>query len=68
MTKPYSELSFAVDLIIEKFGLKNPIEISEKIYDELDIDISIHAIADYLDINRQDYEKESQKQYYNTNY
>lgn len=64
MNKPYSELNFAVDLIQEEFGLKNPIEISEKIHNELNIDLSIHAIADYLDINRQDYEKESNKMYY----
>ena len=37
MNKPYSELNFAVDLIQEEFGLKNPIEISEKIHNELNI-------------------------------
>lgn len=68
MNKPYSELSFAVDLIQEEFGLKNPIEIVDKIEEELNIYVTIHQVADYLDINRQDYEKESQKQYYTTNY
>ncbi len=68
MNKPYSELSFAVDLIQEEFGLKNPIEIVDKIEEVFDMSFTIHQVADYLDINRQDYELESKKQYYLINY
>jgi len=67
-TKPYSELSMAVDLIMEEYKTSNPIEISEFIWESLGLCISIHAIADYLDMNRIDYEVESIKQYYNLIY
>lgn len=70
MTKHYSELSFAVDLIQEEFKLNNPIEIVDKVEEELGIELSIHAVSDYLDINRQeDFEIESIKMnYYNKYY
>jgi len=68
MNKPYSELSFSVDLIEEEFGLKNPIEIVDKIEEVFNMSFTIHQVADYLDINRQDYELESKKQYYLINY
>lgn len=66
--KPYSELSFAVDLIIEEYKTSNPIKISELIWEDLGMCISIHEIADYLDINRENYELESRKEYYKLNY
>lgn len=68
INKPYSELSFAVDLVIEEYKTSNPIKISELIWENLGICISIHAISDYLDINRQNYELESKREYYKINY
>lgn len=68
ITKPYSELSFAVDLVMEEYKTSNPIKISELIWENLEMCISIHEIADYLDINRKDYELESRKEYYKLNY
>ena len=66
--KPYSELSVAIDLVIEEYKTSNPIEISEFIWESLGLCISIHEISDYLDMNRIDYETESLKQYYNLIY
>lgn len=66
--KKYSELSFSIDLIIEEYNTTNPIVIAEKAKLDLNIDLSIHAISDYLDINSVDYELESRKQYYQLNY
>lgn len=68
MTKPYSDFSFAIDLIIDVYKINNPIIISEKIKEDLDMEISIHQISDYLSINYEDFEKENQKQYYQLNY
>jgi capsular polysaccharide biosynthesis protein len=69
MKKNYSELSFSVDLIQEEFKLNNPIHIVDKVQEELGIELSIHAVSDYLDINRQeDYEMESHKQDYFNQY
>jgi len=66
MTKPYSQLAVAVDLVINEYNITNPILISEKIYEDLGLCISIHAISDYLDINKiEDYELESKKIQYN---
>jgi len=67
-TKPYSELSIAIDLIIEEHKTSNPIEISEFIWEDLNICVSIHEISDYLDINRNNYNLESKKEYYKLNY
>ena len=63
MIKPYSQLAIAVDLVSHEYKTSNPIIISEKIEQDLGLDISIHAIADYMDINKlEDYEKENEKQ------
>ena len=59
MTK-YSSLAVAVDLICNEYKTNNPIIIAEKIQQDLDMDISIHAISDYLSIN-ENYENESSK-------
>lgn len=69
MSKQYSEFSFAIDLIVNEFKLTNPILIAEKIKEELDIDLSIHQIADYLEINyKEDFSKMNRAQYYNIIY
>ena len=60
MIKPYSQLAIAVDLVSYEYKTSNPIIIAEKIQQDLDMDISIHAISDYLSIN-ENYENESLK-------
>lgn len=69
MSKKYSELSIAVDLISDVFKTSNPIIIAEKIEEELDLEFTIHQISDYLDINKKEnYELESSKvEYYSYN-
>ena len=59
----YSQLAVAIDLVSHEYKTSNPIIISEKIEQDLGLDISIHQIADYMDINKlEDYEKENEKQ------
>ena len=63
------EYIFAIDIIIEEFKLTNPILISEKIQEDLDMEVSIFQIMDYLEINQENWEIESQKiNYYENNY
>lgn len=58
-----------IDLIIEVYKVSNPIIISELIEKEFETEVSIFQIADYLEINQESWEIESQKiQYYETNY
>ena len=67
MNKP--EYIFAIDLVIEQHQITNPILISEKIQEDLEMDVTIHQVMDYLEINQENWEIESQKiQYYETNY
>ena len=59
----YSQLAVAIDLVSHEYKISNPIIISEKIEQDLGLEMSIHAISDYLDINKlEDYEKENEKQ------
>ena len=63
------EYIFAIDLVMEQHQITNPILISEKIQEDLEMDVTIHQIMDYLEINQENWEIESQKiQYYETNY
>ena len=63
MTKPYSQLAVAVDLVMNEYKVNNPIEIVELIQQDLSLYFTVHQVMDYLDINKkEDYEKESQKQ------
>ena len=63
MTKPYSQLALAVDLVMNEYKVNNPIEIVELIQQDLSLYFTVHQVMDYLDINKkEDYEKESQKQ------
>ena len=58
-----------IDLIIEIYKVSNPIIISELIEKEFDTEVSIFQIMDYLEINQENWEIESQKiNYYETNY
>jgi hypothetical protein len=69
MTKPYSQLAIAVDLVSYEYKTSNPIIIAEKIEEDLGLNYSIHQIADYMDINKlEDYEKQSNKIEYEQNY
>lgn len=68
-SQEYSQLGLAIDLVVNEYGSINPIEIVEKIQQDLDLYFTIHQVMDYLDINKlEDYEKESNlqqfKQYY----
>ena len=63
------EYIFAIDLVMEEHKITNPILISEKIQEDLDMEVSIFQIADYLEINQENWEVESQKiNYYENNY
>lgn len=63
------EYIFAIDLVMEEHKITNPILISEKIQEDLDMEVSIFQIADYLEINKENWLQESQKiNYYETNY
>ena len=58
-----------IDLIIEVYKVSNPIIISELIEKEFDTEVSIFQVMDYLEINQENWEVESQKiEYYETNY
>jgi hypothetical protein len=52
----YSDQALAIDLVMMHYRTDNPLLISEYVYQDLDIDLSIHAISDYLDINKIKYE------------
>lgn len=67
MTKP--EYVFAIDLVMEQHQINNPILISEKIQEDLEMDVTIHQVMDYLEINQENWEIESEKiNYYEQNY
>lgn len=59
--KLYSQLSMAVDLVSFEHQTSNPVIIAEKIHEDLGLEYSIHQIADYMDINRFDYSRQSRK-------
>lgn len=68
-TKEYSEFAFAIDLVMNHYKTSNPVLISEKIGEDLQLEISIHQISDYLSLKDNDWELESQLyEYYNINY
>jgi len=65
--KIYSELSIMVDLVSNEYQTSNPVIIAEKMYEDLGIEYTIHQIADYMDVTRVDFEKESNKvEFYET--
>ena len=69
MSKKYSEYIFAIDLAMEEHKITNPILISEKIQEDLEMEVSIFQIMDYLEINQENWEIESNKiNYYENNY
>ena len=60
---------FAIDLVMEEHKITNPILIAEKIQEDLDMEVSIFQVMDYLEINQENWEIESQKiNYYENNY
>lgn len=65
----YSQLGLAIDLVVNEYGIINPIEIVNKIQEDLELYYTIHQVIDYLDINKkEDYEKMSKMQEYNIHY
>ena len=50
-----------IDLIIEVYKVSNPIIISELIEKEFETEVSIFQVMDYLEINQENWEVESQK-------
>lgn len=64
----YSDFSYAIDLVMDVYKTTNPILISEKIEEDLGMEINIHQISDYLSLQVEDFEKENRKQYYNEYY
>ena len=69
MSDKILEYIFAIDLVMEEYQITNPILISEKIQEDLEMDVTIHQVMDYLEINQENWEIESQKiQYYENNY
>ena len=50
-----------IDLIIEVYKVSNPIIISELIEKEFETEVSIFQVMDYLEINQENWEIESQK-------
>lgn len=62
MTKQYSQLAIAVDLVSYEYQTSNPVIIAEMIEQDLSLEYNIHQIADYMEINKlEDYEKQSNK-------
>ena len=58
-----------IDLIIEVYKVSNPIIISELIEKEFETEVSIFQVMDYLEINQENWEVETQKiNYYENNY
>ena len=58
-----------IDLIIEIYKVSNPIIISELIEKEFETEVSIFQVMDYLEVNQENWEIESQKiNYYENNY
>ena len=57
-----------IDLIIEVYKVSNPIIISELIEKEFETEVSIFQIMDYLEMNQESWEIESNKIEYYENY
>ena len=69
MSDKILEYIFAIDLVMEEYQITNPILISEKIQEDLEMEVSIFQVMDYLEINQETWEIESQKiEYYENNY
>ena len=63
------EYIFAIDLVMEEHKISNPILIAEKIEQDLEMEISIDEISNYLELKSEDWELKSMKQeYYNLIY
>ncbi len=59
--KPYSQLALAIDLTSKEFKTRNPVILAEKIQEIFDLEYTVHQIGDYLSINDEDYERESNR-------
>lgn len=56
--KLFSEKSFSIDLISDAYNTVDPVLISKKLKEDLNINLSPNEILDYLNYT-EDYEKES---------
>ncbi len=45
-----TEVSIAIDLVVDAYKLTNPLEIQEKIEETLGMEVRISTIVDYLNI------------------
>jgi len=59
--KSYESVALAVDLIAHEYQTKDPLIIFEKIATDLEISVTIHQIMDYLEVDRENFENESNK-------
>ncbi len=59
--KSYKSVAFAVDLIAHEYQTKDPLIIFEKIATDLEISVTIPQIMDYLEVDRENFENESNK-------
>lgn len=64
MIKKYSELAFAIDLIIEVYQTYNPIVIVEFCEQDLDVLLTIDQVIDYLQLHYNYTFEEEYVQYY----
>lgn len=64
MIKKYSELSVAIDLIIEVYQSYNPIVIVEFCEQDLDVLLTIDQVIDYLQLHYNYTFEEEYVQYY----
>lgn len=58
MKIPYNEKILAIDLITDNYKNLNPFEIINKAKDELDVNLKISDVLDYLQVT-EDFEKAS---------
>lgn len=54
----YREDDFAIDIIIDAYHIRDPLFVSEKIKEDLNMDVSVSKIVDFLNYT-EDFEKES---------
>lgn len=63
--KTYSNIAMAIDLIMDYYETDNAIIIEEKCMEDLQLDLSIHQIYNYLNMNKKNFkENEFMKKIY----
>jgi hypothetical protein len=59
MVSKNSSIALAIDLVSHEYKTNNPLIIYEKVKKDLDVDITLTQITDYLELSSEDYQKES---------